>query len=264
MDSGMGGLSLLRHFPLLLPRESVTYYGDNAHCPYGNRSIEDIFRMSDRIIRFLIENEGCKHILIACNTVTSTLINRFRKRYSVPFSGIEPATRVAARQTRSGHIGILATRNTLEGPLYKCTREQYASHLQVHVRIGTGLVELVESGELTGQRTRERVENHVAYFRKRGVDQLVLGCTHFPFLMKSIVATAGKEMTVIDPTLAVVRRVKSVLSSRNISRSDASFPRYRFYSSGSKFPLQNLLPSLSLREIEVIKEHRIPPRLRDQ
>ena len=211
-DSGMGGFSVLREIIRLLPREDYAYYSDAAHCPYGEKSREYITDRARYITSFLLER-GAEVIVVACNTATSAAIATLRREFpAVPFVGMEPAVKPAAMRTRSGVIGVLATAGTLGGSKYHDLCEEYAPQV-THIveRVGEGFVDLVENGELEGERARGIVRNAVAPLVSAGADEIVLGCTHYPFLRALIQEAAGDGVEIIDPAPAVAARVVDVL-----------------------------------------------------
>jgi len=245
MDSGVGGLSILKEIHRLLPRERTVYFGDRGNCPYGRRKQEEIDRMARRIIGFLLDRHQCKLVVIACNTITGSLIDTFRRDYPVPFVGVEPATRVAIRNTRSGHIGILATPFTIQSRLFNQTRSRYAGRdITVHVQPAPDLVEAVERQELDLPRTRRLLQEILAPLLASGVDQVVLGCTHFPFLIPLMESLVPPHVTIIDPSRAVAAQTRRILEKKELISDRPSPPLHRLYSSAAPIPAA-LLPSLS-------------------
>ncbi len=209
-DSGLGGLTVWRAVRELLPAESIIYLGDGAHCPYGSRSREQIVEYSDRAVGELIE-AGCKIVVVACNTATAAAIDFLRDKYTdIQIVGMEPAVKPACRQSRSRVVGVLATERSLEGDLFHRTVAKYADDVRVVARFGRGFVELVENNlESTPEAervVREVVEEMVA----EGVDQIVLGCTHYPFLTP-VIQRIAPEVNIVDPSRAVARRVEQLL-----------------------------------------------------
>lgn len=202
-DSGIGGLSVLRELKKLLPREHYIYYADTAHCPYGEKPKEYIIERACRVTEFLL-SQGADIIVVACNTATAAAIKTLRETWpEVPFVGIEPAVKPAALASRSGVIGVLATQGTLHGGNYLDLREKYSEAVKVVEHVGSGFVELVESGVLEGPEAEAVVRRSVEPLLKQGADKLVLGCTHYPFLEKTIAKIAGPEVQIINPAPAV-------------------------------------------------------------
>jgi len=210
-DSGVGGLSVWREVVALLPGISTAYLADNAYCPYGLRPVEEIIERSCVLTEALLRQD-CRIIVSACNTATSAAIATLRQRYNVPFVGIEPAVKPAALNTRSGVVGVLATRATLTGRLFKETSARFASHVRLVTKIGEGLVELVEAGETTSAAARAIVAANLSPLLEAGADQIVLGCTHYSFLADLIRELAGEGVEIVDAAPAVARQVARVLA----------------------------------------------------
>lgn len=247
LDSGVGGLSILSDIHKELPEESLVYFGDRANCPYGSRTFSEIDRLARRMIDFLLQRHHCKIIVIACNTITGSLINSYRRDYPIPFVGVEPATRVASRNTRTGHIGILATPATFRGYLFNRTRSRFAGRkVTVHVQSAPELVTAVESGRLTDPSTRRIVKKHITPLLNQGIDQLVLGCTHFPFLGPVIESLIPAGVSLVDPSSAVAAQVRRILRHHQLESRGGQAPGHYFYSSGLPLPLKNLVPELDL------------------
>lgn len=202
-DSGIGGLSVLKELLKLLPDESYAYYADTAHCPYGEKSKDYIIDRARFITSFLLE-KGADMIVVACNTATAAAIKTLRNEWpDVPFVGIEPAVKPAALTSDSGVIGVLATAGTLKGSNYLDLREKYSDSVTVVEHVGSGFVELVERGVLEGQEAEAVVEKSVRPLLEAGADNIVLGCTHYPFLEKAIRAVAGPSVHIVNPAPAV-------------------------------------------------------------
>lgn len=218
-DSGSGGLSVFREVFKLLPREKYVYFSDNAHCPYGEKSREQIIARARSITDFLI-NEGCSIVVVACNTATAAAISTLREEYSIPFVGMEPAVKPAALATKTGVIGVLATAGTLKASKYLDTRDRYSDGITVKEHVGSGFVELVEAGKLDGPETEATVRASVQPLLDAGADIIVLGCTHYPFLRPVIERIAGPEVTVIDPAPAAARHLLDVMQQKGLIMQD--------------------------------------------
>lgn len=207
-DSGIGGLSVLKELLKLLPDEHYAYYADSAHCPYGEKSREYIIDRARWITSFLLD-KGADIIVVACNTATAAAIKTLRKEWpEIPFVGIEPAVKPAALASRSGVIGVLATAGTLKGGNYLDLREKYSDTVTVVEHVGSGFVELVERDCLSGPEAEETVRRAVEPLLEAGADNLVLGCTHYPFLTQSISRIAGPSVHIINPAPAVAAQVE--------------------------------------------------------
>lgn len=217
-DSGLGGLSVLRELRTLLPGEDVLYYADNAYCPYGIRGRDEIQDRSERISRLLLD-KGAKAIVVACNTASAMAIEHIRSEFpGVPFVGLEPAVKPAVTLTRSGKVGVLATPRTVTGERLRWLIETHANGIEVHTIAATGLVELVETGTLAGPEVVAALQPLLDPMLEAGVDVIVLGCTHYPFLRAEIEAYVGDQVPVIDSGLAIARRTRAVLRQHRLLR----------------------------------------------
>ncbi len=230
-DSGVGGLCVLNEIRKLLSHESIYYFADSSNCPYGSKNEDEAFGLAERSISFLID-QGCKCIVIACNTVTAVAIDHFRSVYHIPFIGMEPALKPAALQTRTKKIGILATENTFKGRLFKQTYEKYANGIEVFKQAGNGLVELVEKGDLNSEKARILLEEYLHPMLEKGADTLVLGCTHYPYLIQMIREITQDRLVIIDPAGAVACQTLRVLQVSNLLSDSQKAPDYRFYTTG--------------------------------
>jgi glutamate racemase len=199
----------------------MVYLADGAHCPYGSRPAEEIQRYSLGIAHFLVEC-GASLIVVACNTASAAALEILRAEFDVPVVGMEPALKPAAQQTQTGHIGVLATRGTLNGNLFRNTMGRHANGVTVHVKIGEGLVELVEAGQTYTPETTALLRTYLQPMLDAGVDQIALGCTHYSFLMPVIRRLVPDGVSVIDPAAAVARRVEQVLMSESIEPDEKS------------------------------------------
>ena len=214
-DSGLGGLSVLREVNTLLPAEDVLYYADSAHCPYGGRSIEFILERSVAITSYLVEH-GAKLVVVACNTASSVALGRLREVFHVPIVGMVPAVKPAAIATRSGKIGVLATPRTVTGEALAALIREHAHNVRVYSVPAYGLVDLVEAGRTTGSEVEAALQPLIQPLTAKGVDTLVLGCTHYPFLRAAIAATAGEHVSIIESGEAVARRTAAVLRTNRL------------------------------------------------
>lgn len=235
-DSGVGGLSVFREIKKVLPEQSYIYYSDNAHCPYGEKSREYIIDRAREITRFLL-GKGCEIIVVACNTATAAAIKTLREEFTVKFIGMEPAIKPAAHMTRTGVVGVLATAGTLKATKYIDTREKWAADIRIVEHIGQGFVELVEKGVVSGSEAEEVVKASLLPLLEAGADTIVLGCTHYPFLIDTISKVAGERfperpVTVIDPAPAVARHLQEVMHEEGIAQSAPSGYSIELHSSG--------------------------------
>ena len=217
MDSGSGGLSVLRELLRLLPEEEYLYFSDNAHCPYGEKSQDFILGRCRSIVEDFLSQEA-QAVVIACNTATAAAIATLREEYpDIPFVGMEPAIKPAILATRNGIIGVLATESTLHSAKYIDTRERYAQGVRVVEHVGEGFVELVETLDLDSAHTREVVDRSLRPLLQSGADTVVLGCTHYPFLLPVMQELAGPQVDFIDPAPAAARQLARVLQSKALS-----------------------------------------------
>ena len=201
---------MLREMLKRLPGEDYVYYSDNAWCPYGEKSPEFIIERCRSITDLMLER-GAEAMVLACNTATAAAISSLRAEYEIPFVGMEPAIKPAVQSTRSGVVGVLATSGTLKGAKYLDTRERYAENVKVVENVGRGFVELVESGTVRGKRAEDVVRASLQPLLDQGADTIVLGCTHYPFLLDTMRSIAGPGVEFIDPAPAVARHLEEVL-----------------------------------------------------
>jgi glutamate racemase len=250
-DSGVGGLSVLRLIRQQLPDEPVIFLADQAHVPYGPRSLEEVRRFSEGITRFLLSH-GAKLIVVACNAASAAALQYLRQVFpEVPFVGMEPAVKPAAETTRSGVVGVLATPATFQGALYASVIERFASGVTVLQNTCPGLVSQIEAGRLDEPETRRILATALQPMLEQGVDTIVLGCTHYPFVIPQIQAIAGPQVRVIDPAPAVARQVGRLLDARDL-RSPAAIngqakpggAALRFLTTGHAGRFQTLLSQL--------------------
>ena len=230
-DSGLGGLSVLRSVRATLPGEDFLYYADSAHCPYGVRTPEEIVCRSTAITAVLIER-GVKLVIVACNTATSVALQVLRTRFSVPVVGLVPAVKPAVAVTRSGQIGVLATPRTAYGETLVDLIRRYAGDTDIVTVPAPGLADLVEAGYTTGPAVEGTLRPLLDPLLARGIDTLVLGCTHYPFLRDTIYALVGPNVTVIDSGEAIARRTREVLAAHNQLRESPQAGRWELLTSG--------------------------------
>ncbi|MGQ9724076.1 MAG: glutamate racemase [Tepidimonas sp.] len=231
-DSGVGGLSVLREIRRQLPAERLIYAADSGHAPYGDKSPAYVQRRAEHILR-QFQRVGCKAVVVACNTVTGLSILALREQYpGWPIVAIEPAVKPAATLTRSGVIGVLATRNTVDSPGLARLIATHAAGVRVLPQACPGWVERVEHGELDGAQTEADVANRVRPLLAAGADVLVLGCTHYPFLRPVIQRVAGPDVTVLDPAPAVARELARRLAQTSSAAQDLAAGDVTFWTSG--------------------------------
>ena len=218
-DSGVGGLSVLRALHARFPGEDFLYLADGANCPYGPRAEDEIRELSVAITHYLIA-KGAKLIVVACNTAWQRPLAHLRETFSqISFVGIVPAVKPAAQLTTSGVVGVLATPTTFNGRLYQEVVAQFAAGTRVISRICNGLVERIEAGDLDGPETRALLQDCVPPLLEAGADVLVLGCTHYPFVIPAIRRIAGDDVQIIEPSDAIARQTERVLIREGLLRS---------------------------------------------
>jgi len=243
-DSGVGGLSVLKAIRGQLPEESVVFFADQAHVPYGSRPVGEVQGFSKEISRFLLL-QGAKIIVVACNTASAAALQFLRHTYpEVHFVGMEPAVKPAAEHTKTGVVGVLATPATFQGRLYASVVERFAVNVTLLQDNCPGLVQQIEQGDLTGLKTRRILESVLRPMIEQGIDTVVLGCTHYPFVIPLIQNIVGPNIRVIDPAPAVARQVGRLLDSAGGRRIDLQPGDLTFYTSGDAAQFEAQLPGL--------------------
>lgn len=254
-DSGVGGLTVWRAIRELLPQENLLYFADQAKVPYGNRPLEEVRSLGEGVTHYLME-QGAKLIVIACNTASAASLKHLRALYpTFPFVGMEPAVKPAAEQTLSGKVGVLATPSTFQGEMYASVIERFAKDVQVFQATCPGLVRQIEKGYLRTPKTRMILVEALKPMLKEGVDTLVMGCTHFPFVIPLIREVAGEDVRVIDPAPAVARQVKRVLEGLSLSNTTDSSGVTIFLTSAEPHRFEILLEELVEINAEVKRLH---------
>jgi glutamate racemase len=238
-DSGVGGLSVWKELYNVLPQEDYIYVADSANCPYGTKPLSFITQRAEAITRFLIKN-GADVVVVACNTATAAAIDHLRSTFTIPFVGMEPAIKPAALTSETGVVGVLATANTFKGSLYHRTLARFATGVKVIERVGDGLVELVESGNTQGAEAEKLLHLYLDDMLKAGADAIVLGCTHYPFLEKTISKIVGPDVKIIDPAHAIAHQTEKIINS--IPHENHSI--LNFYSTKSTDVLQKIASSI--------------------
>lgn len=252
-DSGVGGLSVLKEIRLQMPSESVLYFGDQGHVPYGPRGLEEVRMFSEQITRFLLGLRA-KLIVVACNAASAAALQYLRQTFpETAFVGMEPAVKPAAESTRSGVVGVLATPATFQGALYASVVERFASGVTILQDTCPGLVGQIEAGELNSAATREILEKALSPMLERGIDTIVLGCTHYPFIIPLVKQIAGPEVRVIDPAPAVARQTARLLDMAGLRDPGSRSGAMRFFTSGKARRLAQQLPDLLGETGEVIQ-----------
>ncbi|MBM5806190.1 MAG: glutamate racemase [Cyanobacteria bacterium M_surface_10_m2_179] len=231
-DSGVGGLSVWRQVVHHLPHERLIYLADQAHVPYGQRSASEIQAFCHTIAEQLLALE-CKAIVVACNTASAVALEPLRRALpGVPILGLEPAVKPAVSLTRSGVVGVMATPATFQGELYRATVGRWAGDVQVVEQVCIGLADLVEQGELEGKRCDASLRQFLEPMLAAGADTIVLGCTHYPFVIETIRRLVGPSLAVLDPAPAVARHLGAVLEARGLLQVGGEPPQHAFFTTG--------------------------------
>lgn len=243
-DSGVGGLSVYRAIREILPAQPVIYFADQQHVPYGNRPLEEVRDFSEAITRFLIQH-GAGLIVVACNTASAAALHHLRAIFPhIPFVGMEPAVKPAAETTRSGKVGVLATPATFQGALYASVVERFASGVKIMSDTCNGLVQEIEAGRLNGNSARHILETALTPMLREGIDTVVLGCTHYPFVIPLIEEICGAGVRVIDPAPAVARQTRRLLERHSLLAEGDQPGEVHFYTSGDPLTLRRQVSAL--------------------
>lgn len=243
-DSGVGGLSVLRAIRQQLPGESVLYVADQAHVPYGSRPLDEVRALSEGVTHFLLD-QGAKLIVVACNTASAAALSYLRDTFPiVPFVGMEPAVKPAVEHTQTGVVGVLATPATFQGALYNSVIERFAHGVNILQHTCPGLVGQIEKGALGTVETRAILVDALLPMLEQGIDTVVLGCTHYPFVIPLIQEIVGENVRVIDPAPSVARQVGRLLEENELSHPDGKKGEVWLYTSGDVEKLEVLLPML--------------------
>jgi glutamate racemase len=231
-DSGIGGLSVLSHLHSQIPGADLLYFADQAHIPYGPRPLEQIQYFASGISHFLTEL-GAEMIVVACNTASAVALDRLRQAYAhVLIVGMEPAVKPAAANTRSGKVGVLATPGTFNSHRYAALMARYAAGIEVYEDACSGLVQQIEAGDFDSLAAKTILERAVSPMLAAGIDTLVLGCTHYPFVIPLLEQLAGEGVTIIDPAPAVARHARNVLQQNKPAVSVTGSGTIRCFTSG--------------------------------
>ncbi|MBI9054329.1 MAG: glutamate racemase [Bacteroidales bacterium] len=250
-DSGVGGLSIFKELIKRLPYESVVYFADSANCPYGPKQKDEIINLSVKAVDFLLSKK-CKIVIVACNTATAAAISFLRNNYKISFIGMEPAVKPASIYSKTQSIAVLATEGTFNGDLYKETSEKYAKGIDLNIKVGDKLVGIVENGLIEEPESLEYITDLIKPLLKKKIDKLVLGCTHYPFLIPALRQILPSYIEIIDPSPAVIRQLERVLLENNILNNKNENAKYDFFSSGDTHIMEKVLSSI-IQQQEVIK-----------
>jgi len=241
-DSGVGGLSVLAHIHRLLPNESLIYVADTAYIPYGCKPPEQVLARCLAVAGFF-EKQQVKALVVACNTATAVAIETLRQRTAVPVIGMEPAIKPAALGSRNGVVGVLATTATLGSGKFNGLKSQFDQHARILVQPCPGLVEQVEQGRLSDEETRAMLACYLQPLLDSGIDTLVLGCTHYPFLLPLIRQIVGDAIDVIDTGAPIARQLQRQLEARDLL-APPGVGAVEFWTTGAAAQVQPVMAQL--------------------
>ncbi len=243
-DSGVGGLSILRAIRLQMAEEPILYFGDQGHIPYGPRPLQQVCDFSEGITRYLLDHNA-KLIVVACNAASAAALTYLRETFpQVDFVGMEPAIKPAAEHTETGVVGVLATPATFQGALFASVVERFAGGVELLKDAVPGLVQRIEAGDLHGPETRRILEDALHPMLERNIDTVVLGCTHYPFVIDLMQDIVGRKVRVIDPAPAVARQAGRLLENRGLRHPAGERAAMHFFTSDPERGLASLLPRL--------------------
>lgn len=244
-DSGIGGVSVLRAVRARLPREELIYVGDSLHLPYGEKSMDEIRRYTIGVVAYLAA-QGCKLVVIACNTASAAALNAVRAHFpNLPIVGMEPAVKPAAEHTRSGVVGVIATTATFQGELFASVVARFAAEVRVLKQPCPGLVQQIEAGELETPATEQLLRSWLDPMLAQGMDELVLGCTHYPFVLPLLRRICGPAVNVIDPAPAVARQVQRMLETKQLQNTEEFVGHLQYFTTGNPNAFANTLKQLT-------------------
>lgn len=239
-DSGVGGTSIFKEIHALLPNEYTIYLADSFNAPYGGKTKDEIIALSIKNMELLL-SKNCKLVVVACNTATTNAVKVLRENYSIPIIGIEPAIKPAALQTQTKAIGILATKGTLSSELFHKTTDLYSNGIQVIEQVGEGIVSLIENGQTESDEMKTLLKGYLQPMIDANIDYLVLGCTHYPYLMPMLLEMLPKHVKIIDSGEAVARHTKVILEKHNLLNIRKAKAKNMFYTNGNVTVLDDIL-----------------------
>jgi glutamate racemase len=253
-DSGVGGLSVMKEVRALLPLEDIIYYADTAHCPYGQKTAREVQERCFYISDFLLD-KGAKMLIIACNTASIAALDAMRQKYTVPIVGMEPAVKPATRLSKSGKVGVMATGVTIAGERFSSLIDRFGAGVEVFNQPCPGLVEHVEAGRVEGPEVEALLHKYLKPMLEFGVDVIVLGCTHYPFLRKAVERIAGPDVTVIDTGAAVARQAAKVLEEHGLVHSQPGVAgKNVYFTSGEPTTVEPII-RLLMEDVDATLHH---------
>lgn len=249
LDSGVGGLTVWRDVVQELPTESTIYLADSANCPYGAKTAEEVFALSQKLIRFLLTKK-VKLIVVACNTVTVSCIDRLRSKFpQIPIIGTVPVVKTASEQTTRQKIGILSTDRTAASSYQQELIKKFAANCHVTAIGSNQLVVLIEKGDVKDLRLKLVLQKKLQKFQDQGVDVLVLGCTHFPFIRQQVQEILGSNVKILDSGAAIARQVRRILTANNCLANQTK-STHEFFTTGDTKRFEKVANQLLGREFK--------------
>lgn len=262
IDSGFGGLTVVREALKQLPHETIYFLGDSKRCPYGSRTTEEIKQFTWEMVDFLMKKD-IKMLVIACNTATAAALNEIKQKLPIPVIGvIEPGSRAAIKASKNNRIGIIGTQSTITSGVYENTLIDKKETLQVFNLACPKFVPLVESNQMNTTQAYEIVRETLTYFKDTDIDTLVLGCTHYPHLKDSIQCEVGKDVLLIDSGVETIADVSSLLDYLNIANDTTDLSTHRFFTTGDAKQFEQIakqwidLPKLRVESVDIEKENQ--------
>ena len=240
-DSGIGGLSIYNEIKNSMPNESTIYIADNLNAPYGKKAESEIIQLSIKNTQKLVDLR-CKLIIVACNTATTNAIEVLRKKFNIPIVGIEPAIKPAMLETKSNNIGVLATEKTLSSNLFLQTSDRFSKGINIHEQIGFDLVKIIEENGINEELLIPKIREYIEPMLEKNIDHLVLGCTHYYYLMYLLKKILPNGVKILDSSRAVTKRVKNLLKDYNID-SNTSKTKNIFLCTGNDNVIKKFLSS---------------------
>lgn len=254
-DSGVGGLWILKHLQSELSQNNYIFFADQGHVPYGERPMQEIRDFSEKISQFLIE-KNCKIIVIACNTASAAALIYLRQKFpEILFVGMEPAVKPAVEITHTKKVGVLATPATFQGELYNSVVERFASDVEIFQNTCPGLVKQIEKGEFESIETHMILQQALLPMLEKNIDTVVLGCTHYPFVIQQIKEITGGDIKIIDPTEAIVKRVEMLLKEKEnfILKNKFDKKDIEIFTSGNQDDMVVIASKLLFKNVNIKK-----------
>jgi glutamate racemase len=251
-DSGVGGISILSEIRKQLPNENLLYFADSGYCPYGTKPLEKIRERTLKITHFLV-SKNAKAVVVACNAACTAGLEQIRDHHpQLPVIGVEPAVKPACELTRNGKIGVLSTNMTIEGTRFSHLVASYGNGVEIFTQPAPGLADLVEAGKIDAQETKELLNRYLQPLLARGIDTLILGCTHYPFLRPIIREICGDGVILLDTGAAVAKQTEKVLIQKRLIESKNNLGSISFFTSGEPDFVKKVLEKLWPEKIDEV------------